>query len=46
MRIHDELDILLFSFMGSMIDICAYLSIWFYNSRELQRIRDHMFYLF
>lgn len=34
-RIDDELDIYLLSFMGSMVEIYAYLSILFYNSGEL-----------
>lgn len=34
-RSNNELDIDLFHFMDSVIDICAYLSTWLYNSGEL-----------
>ena len=44
-RINNELDIYLFSFMGSMMDICAYLFICFCISRDLKSTRDHMFHL-
>lgn len=45
-RLTNELVIYLFRFMDSMIDVCAYLSIWFHNSGEYKRLRGHMLYLF